>query len=127
MKINEGKILLLLTGILSGILLVVFMVNNSAQTMKVLTFNQYKELQIQANSIKAENRGLYKKYNELEKKLERYQNSGDETDDKVNKVIREELKDIKLFYGITEVSGPGVTITLNDNRKEYYKTSLEQN
>lgn len=117
MKINEGKILLLFTGILSGILLVVFILNNTSEASKILTYNQYKDMQIKANTLKAENRGLYKKLYELQHKLEKYQSGGRETDDKVNKSIKEELDYVKLTYGITKVKGPGVTITLDDNRK----------
>ncbi|KMT21410.1 DUF881 domain-containing protein [Clostridium cylindrosporum] len=125
MKINEGKLLLLLIGILSGILLVIFIVNNSSEATKILTYNQYKDMKIKSNSLKAENRGLYNKLFDLQKKLNEYQHSGEETDDKVNKAIKEELKYIKLFYGITEVEGPGATITLDDNRKIAYSDSRE--
>lgn len=127
MKINEGKILLLLMGILSGILLITFVLNNPSQVTKVLTYNQYKDMQIEANSLKAENRGLYKRLDELETKLSKYQGGGSKTDEKVNKTIHDELEEIKLFYGITKVTGGGISIILDDNRKDSYSNTLERN
>ncbi|MEG2338684.1 MAG: DUF881 domain-containing protein, partial [Clostridium sp.] len=125
MKINEGKILLLLTGILSGIVLVLFMLNSSSNAYRPLTYNQYKEQQIAANSLKAENRNLYKKYYELEEKIDKYQSAGDKANDKVKREIKDELNYLRLFYGSTEVTGDGVTITLDDKRKEEYSTQFE--
>lgn len=124
-KVNQGKLLLLFTGILSGILLVIFILNNPYQSTKILTYDQYKNMQIKINTLKAENKGLYKKYSELEYKLKKYQEAGEEVEEKINKTIKEELDYIKLFYGLTEVTGSGVTIILDDNRKEEYNTQLE--
>ncbi|MEF9952669.1 MAG: DUF881 domain-containing protein [Clostridium sp.] len=125
MKISEGKILLLLTGILSGMLLVVFILNSSSQAYRPLTYNQYKEYQITANSLKAENRNLYKKYYELEEKIEKYQAAGEKANEKVKREIKDELEYLRLFYGSTEVVGDGVTITLDDKRQEDYSNNLE--
>ncbi|MEG1415202.1 MAG: DUF881 domain-containing protein [Clostridium sp.] len=125
MKINEGKILLLLTGILSGIVLVLLMLNSSSNAYRPLTYNQYKEQQIAANSLKAENRNLYKKYYELEEKINNYQSAGDKANDKVKREIKDELNYLRLFYGSTKVTGDGVTITLDDKRKEEYSTQFE--
>lgn len=127
MKINRGKILLLVTGIISGILLMIFISNNPIEFTKILNYNQYKDVQSEINSLRSETKGLYKKYNELEKKLIKYQKSGDNKNKKVNETMEEELENVKLFYGITKVKGPGITITLNDNIKESYMSTLELN
>lgn len=127
MKINEKKVFLLFTGILSGIILVVFILNNSSEVTRILSYDQYKEMQIKANSLKAENRGLYKKITDLEKKLDEYETGSGETDDKVNKTIKEELDMVKLFYGITKVKGQGITIILDDNRSGDSSTQLATN
>lgn len=119
MKINEGKALLLLSGILSGIVITSFIVNSSVSTTTFLTYQQYQKMSNDYNQLKAEIKVLYKDMGDLDQKLRKYDNSS-EKNSSVLETLKTELEEAKLFYGTKTVEGPGVKILVDDNRKESY-------
>jgi uncharacterized protein YlxW (UPF0749 family) len=119
MKIDEGKVLLLLTGILTGIVVISFLVNASAKPIRFLTFKQYQNMKIELNQLKAEVKGLYNEYGELDKKLYEYKTGGSLSQNVVD-TQKKELDMIKKFYGNSNVEGPGIKITINDRIKSLY-------
>lgn len=119
MKIDEGKVLLLLTGILTGIVVTSFLVNASAKPIRFLTFRQYQDMKIELNQVKAEVKGQYNEISELDKKLYGYKTGGSLSQNVVE-TQKKELNMIKKFYGNSDVEGPGIKITINDNIKSQY-------
>ncbi|MBX3119077.1 MAG: DUF881 domain-containing protein [Fimbriimonadaceae bacterium] len=65
------------------------------------------DMQADYQKVAAEVEKLRKEKTQLENAM------GDNT--KMTKVLNENLQDIKNFAGLTEVEGPGVTVTLRDN------------
>lgn len=119
MKFDEGKLLLLFSGILSGVVLTTFLVNTKANPTRFLTLNQYQNTSAQLNENRVEIKGLYKEYAELNNKLYSYENGSNPNKD-VIKTLRKELNDLEKFYGNSEVEGPGIKITINDRHKPFY-------
>jgi uncharacterized protein YlxW (UPF0749 family) len=119
MKFDEGKLLLLFSGILSGVVLTAFLVNTKANPTRFLTLRQYQNTSAQLNELRVEIKGLYKEYGELNNKLYSYENGSNPNKD-VIKTLEKELIDLKKFYGNSVVEGPGIKITINDRHKSVY-------
>lgn len=117
MKFNEGKTLLLFTGILTGILLSAFIVNTTSKPAVILTYQQYQKYNREANELKAEIKGLYKDENNLENKLTNYYKSN-QKNKSVTDTLKKELDEIKLFSGQSKVEGTGIMIVIDD-RHDY--------
>ncbi|MCX7884114.1 MAG: DUF881 domain-containing protein [Caloramator sp.] len=117
MKINEGKALLLFTGILTGILLSIFIINTTSKPAIILTYQQYQKYNSEANELKSEIKGLYKDKNDLVKKLSNYYKSN-QKNKSVTDTLRKELDEIKLFAGKCKVQGTGIMIVIDD-RHDY--------
>lgn len=113
MKINEGKVLLWLSGILSGIVVTSFIVNTSGSPTKFLSSRDYQRNSKELNRLKSEIVGLNRRYYELVPKLNTYENSS-EMEKSVTDTLKSELGDVKKFYGLTDVEGPGLKIMLGD-------------
>ncbi len=119
MKFDEGKLLMLFSGILSGIVLTAFLVNTKASPTRFLTLRQYQNTSAQLNELRVEIKGLYKEYGELNNKLYSYENGNNPNKD-VIKTLEKELIDLKKFYGNSDVEGPGIKITIDDRHKPFY-------
>lgn len=119
MKIDEGKLLLLFSGILTGVVLTAFLINTKANPTRFLTLREYQNTSAQLNGLRVEIKGLYKEYGELNSKLYSYENGTDPNDD-VIKTIEKELDALKKFYGNSDVEGSGIRITINDRHKPVY-------
>ena len=111
--IDERKILLLLLGILCGIFITSVVIKNQSSTMKVLTYSQYQSLSRQKNQLEEANRALGERMAELSSKYYGY-TSSDNDIEKVKETIEHELEASQLFYGITNVKGPGLKVYIND-------------
>lgn len=57
---------------------------------------------------------LYARYEEEEVKRQEYQNSLG-TDDQASDLLEEELKETNILLGLTDVTGPGIIVTLSNN------------
>ena len=117
MKFNEEKALLLFSGMLTGILVATLFFNSSSfKPTAFLTYKQYQKLNMEANELKNEVEGLNKAYNELDRKLYKY-NISNEKDKSVLETLSKELEEAKMFYGDTPVEGSGIKVTINDNHE----------
>lgn len=124
MKINEGKILLLLSGILAGIFIAVFMVNKTINPTTFLSYKDYEEMSLNANQLRSEIKGINRDINALRTKLSKYQNS-DNKNMTVIDTMKKELNDLELFYGKSKVEGPGLILSINDRHKKLYKNDYD--
>lgn len=119
MKIDEGKALLLLSGILAGIVITSFLLNTSFSPTTFLTYQQFQKLNAESNQLNIEIKGLYKEIDELNQKLSKYDKS-DEKSKSIVETIENELEQAKMFYGAVSVEGPGLRVIVDDNRKDSY-------
>lgn len=119
MKIDEGRILLLFSGILTGVVLTAFLINTKANPTRFLTLREYQNTSAQLNALRLELNGLYKDYGELNSKLYSYENGTNPNDDVVN-TLEKELENLRKLYGSSEVEGPGIKITVKDRYKPVY-------
>lgn len=124
MRIDESKLLLLFSGILTGIVFTAFLVNTKANPTRFLTLREYQDTSAQLNQLRVEIKGLYKEYGELNNKLYSYEN-GTNLNKDVIKALEKELEDLEKFYGNSNVEGPGIKITINDRHKPIYIDELD--
>jgi uncharacterized protein YlxW (UPF0749 family) len=124
MKFDEGKILLLLSGVLSGIVFTSFIVNTSVSPTTFLTYQQYHRMNQQVNELKSEIKGLYKELDQLDQKLRKYDSSS-EKNNSVLETLSKELKEVQLFYGSSPVEGPGIKLIVDDKHKTSYESDEE--
>jgi uncharacterized protein YlxW (UPF0749 family) len=80
---------------------------SAAQSSRIDTTDT--ELQNQYNKLSAQVQHLQEDNTKLQNAMANQSNQG--------KVLNQGLQDTKLFAGLTEVEGPGVTITLRDSTK----------
>lgn len=125
MKLDESKLLLLFSGILTGIVLVAFLVNSKTNPTRFLTLKDYQYTSNQLNVIKSEIKSIYKEYAELNTKLYNYEHTENLNSD-IIKTLEKEVKDLRKFYGNSIVNGPGIKLTVNDRYKEEYIDEFEQ-
>lgn len=125
MKVNEGKLLLLFSGILVGIFIAIFMVNKSLNPATYLSYQDYENMSLDANQLKTGITDTNKNINILNKKIKSYENS-----DNKNKTITDEMKKeievLKTDYGISKVEGPGLTIIISDRNKKVYTDDFDR-
>lgn len=117
MKFNEGRLLLLFTGIMTGILLSSFIVNTSSKPAIILTYQQYQKYNQEANELKSELKGLYIDERDLRNKLNNYY-TNTQKNKNVTETLKRELEEVKLFAGEKSVNGPGIEIEIDD-RHDY--------
>jgi uncharacterized protein YlxW (UPF0749 family) len=122
MKFNEGKILLLLSGILVGIFVAVLIVNKTLNPTTFLSYQDYEQMSLDANQLKVEIRGLNKEISRLNQKLLTYDDS-DNKKETITDTLRQELADLRITYGVSKVEGPGLIISINDRYKKQYLNS----
>lgn len=120
MKINEGKLLLLFSGILAGIFIAVLIVNTSIKQTTFLSYQDYEKMSMESNVLKNEIRGISKEINRLNNKLKIYGNSANQNKT-IDDTMKKELEDLKVFYGANTVKGPGIKLSINDRHKKKYK------
>jgi uncharacterized protein YlxW (UPF0749 family) len=83
---------------------------------RFLSNDQASRLEASLSDFPDETKKLQAEVANLNSKLTTLQNAmGDKT--KESSVINEQLQEIKLFAGLTEVEGPGVSVTLRDARR----------
>lgn len=123
MKINEGKILLLLSGVLSGIVLISFLGSGKFNRTIFLSYKDYQEKKSEQVNLKNEINTLYKNLAVVDEKLYKYQ-SDEDKNKAIYEGLKEELKKLQLEYGTTEVTGPGITVTLRD--RTFYLNDFDE-
>lgn len=119
MKLDEGKLLLMLSGVLSGIVITSLFLRTAVSPSKVLTYEQYQRVNCEYKQLVAEIKGLDNQYIEIIKKLENYESTDGEKDNIID-TLKNELNDVKNFYGVTDAEGPGIILTIDDRRMAQY-------
>lgn len=117
MKFDEGKLLLLLSGILTGVVITSFLVNSAISPTNFMTYEQYENMSMQANELHLEIKGLHREIDDLTTKLRRYESSGQRNKSVVD-TLKYELDESRLIYGTTTVNGPGIKLTINDRHSK---------
>ena len=74
------------------------------------------ELSIKLNNAVAENETLKQSLEEKEEKIEEYENFIAEDNEELSLIVEENNK-LRMFAGLTDVSGRGVSVTINDSPK----------
>jgi uncharacterized protein YlxW (UPF0749 family) len=120
MRINEGKVLLLLSGILVGIFTSMFIINTSLNPTKYLSYQDYEKMSLESNQLETDLRGINKEVIKIRYKLNNYENSDDQNKT-ITDSMKKELNELKTAYGLLTVEGTGVKITINDLHKKVYK------
>lgn len=119
MKINEGKILLLFSGILVGIFLSIFIVNKAMSPTTFLSYHDYENSSVKLNQLKLEIKGIKKDLTASRRKFSLYENS-DNQNKTILDTMKNELLTLRLGYGLTKVKGPGIILTVDDRHKKKY-------
>ncbi|MDV3426789.1 MAG: DUF881 domain-containing protein [Bacillota bacterium] len=118
---NDAKYFILIGSIVIGTL-VSSNIDTGNRSFKILNAAQYKEAIDERYSLKNDIEGLSDKYSKAKLKLEKY-NDEDTSKSEILKDIQKELNFNNVIAGTTEVSGPGIEITLKDSIEDYYQTN----
>ncbi|KPU44034.1 hypothetical protein OXPF_22000 [Oxobacter pfennigii] len=114
MKLNESKLLVLLTSVILGFLLASQLSIGKFMPIEILTLESYQELSAELRQITDEISILNEKRLNLAQKVDGYSNSGQSYADTVS-TLTDELSKIDFEIGLTGVYGTGVVISLSDN------------
>lgn len=125
MKINEGKILLVLSGVLTGVILTSFIGKTPASPTRFLTYTEYVNMKNEENTLVNEIRGLKKEMTRVEEKFDKYSTSS-QKNKSVNDTLKKELNDLHRFYGSSAAEGPGIVISLEDRNYTFDEFDREQ-
>lgn len=114
MKLDESKSLVLLASVILGFLLASQVNFGSIIPREILTFQNYQQISSEIDKLTDEINVLNEKKNEMEFNLLKYINTGESDSQKIIQ-FEEELKKYDFYAGLTDVKGPGVIISLDDN------------
>jgi len=112
MKNNEATIFVFIASIIIGLLIAMnigFQGKNNFLDVK-----QYDEAYNERTKLYSELSSLKEQYYNANEKLSKY-NRGDEKANEVAKEIKQEISDNNVLLGKSDVEGPGVKITLDDD------------
>lgn len=82
-----------------------------------VTIQRVEELTAQLKQVEDENNSLKLQVSQLQNKLDEYETSSSQTNTIISS-LREQLEDVNILAGLTDVQGPGVIVTLNDSKQE---------
>lgn len=114
MKLDESKALVILSSVILGFLLASQVNFGNIIPKEILTFQDYQQVSSEIRKVTDELNILDEKKSEMESNLISYQNSDQSDSQKVQK-LQEELNKQDFYAGLTDVVGPGIVISLNDN------------
>ncbi len=81
----------------------------------IISLQRAQELTSELKSIKEERNALYEEIEILRQKIIEYEESAAETG-KFADALKKELERVRIIAGITDIEGPGITVTLNDSK-----------
>lgn len=115
---KKGELTLTITlGLICFVLVsTMFMQFNTVNKTDIKAIENMREteLRTQISTINTKIEELQKKYDEtIQKKEEYIKNTGE--DEKTTKLLQEDLKEAKMLLGLTDVTGDGIIVTLEDN------------
>lgn len=119
---NDAKYFILIGSIVIGTLVSSNIDTSKKISFKILNAFQYKEAIDESYSLKKDIESLSNKYSKYNLQLNKYSDM-DTSSSEVLKDIQKELDSNKLILGTTEVTGPGIEITLKDATEEYLQTN----
>lgn len=108
----------ILLGVIIGV-----QVKTVKKQSSALDIQRVNELSLELKKAVNENESLNKKLEESQKKINHYEDSIS-GDNKVVKLMKDELNESRMFAGMTEVEGRGITVTLNDSNKNSKNTDI---
>lgn len=114
MKFDDSKLLILLLSGILGFLLASQVTLGKVVPREILTFENYQQVSSEIRKLTDEINALNDKKKEIELELLKYKNSDQSYSQTVDKLTAE-LNKYDLQIGLTDVEGPGVVVTLNDN------------
>ncbi|MBZ4663846.1 MAG: hypothetical protein JG776_1561 [Caloramator sp.] len=124
MKFNESKLLLMMSGIFTGIVITSFLVKSTPTKTMFLTYRDYQRLKHENFTLNREVAALSKNLVELQVKYNQYT-----TSEKRTKTILESLKkeyeEAKMLSGMEQVKGPGIEVKVDDARRSTYLNDFE--
>ncbi len=82
-----------------------------------VTVQRVEELTAQLKQLEDENKNFRSQVTQLQNKLDDYETSSSQTNTIISS-LRDQLDKVNVMSGLTEVQGPGVTVTLNDSKQE---------
>jgi Uncharacterized protein conserved in bacteria len=119
---NDAKYFILIGSIVIGTLVSSNIDTSNTRNFKILNAFQYKEAMNDSYSLKKEIGNLSEKYSKYKLQLDKY-NDDDTSHSEVLKDIQKELDFNNMILGTTEVTGPGIEITLKDATEEYLQSN----
>jgi len=112
-KVEKWQVSVALVCIILGILIAVQFQTQKSISEAVPT-RRVEELASMLQEAKAYQNALDQEEDRLQKQLTQISLGGQQGN---NKVVKEEIRQIKVLAGLTEVQGPGVTVILDDSQK----------
>jgi len=113
MKSNEANIFVLIASIIVGIMISLNMSFSNKVTMTILDTKQYEEAVNDKTRLLGQITNMNDEYNLGYAKLSKYEDVG-QSNTKVAQEMENELLKNKMFFGTTDIHGPGIILTLND-------------
>lgn len=124
MKSKYSMYMILLSSVLLGFLLVSQITTVKTVPMEILTFQNYQQVSSEIRKLRDEISILDEKKGELELELMHYQNTG-QSDSQIIQKLSDEIKKYEYYSGLTDVEGPGVVVTIEDNPVEGYNVPYD--
>ena len=113
MKNNEANIFVLIASIIVGLMISLNMSFSNKVPMTILDTKQYEDAVNDKTRLLDQITNMNEQYNLSYAKLHKYETVGS-NNTKVVQEMQNELLNNKMFFGTTDIKGPGVRITLND-------------
>lgn len=95
------------------------MLSTQFRTVKkggAVTVQRAEELTNQLKQVQSERDALIKQVNDLEAKVNSYEQSSSKTS-AVNQALKNDVEKYKELAGLSDVQGPGVIVTINDSKQ----------
>lgn len=114
-KVMHAKIAMTGICILLGIIIGIQLKTVKKQ-VSALDIQRVNEISVELKKVMQENENLTEQLNVYEDKVHEYEESM-ANESETFKLLRDELEEMKVTAGTTEMAGRGITVTLNDSRK----------
>jgi|Deesub1362A_J573_1020465.scaffolds.fasta_scaffold02569_4 uncharacterized protein YlxW (UPF0749 family) len=111
--LKKGNLVIALLCFVLGIMLAV-QLKTAISPTGLISLQRAYELTKELKRLETENMGLKKEIDALRQNLKMYEESASQVS-VITKNLRKELEKVRLIAGLTQVSGPGIVITLNDS------------
>ncbi|OFI07555.1 hypothetical protein CLOACE_01590 [Clostridium acetireducens DSM 10703] len=124
MKNNEANAFVFIASVILGILIAMNISFNKSHKRVVLSAKQYQEAYNQRNKLHNDISDLIEEYKKNESKIKKYKNSNKNYEE-IMQEINSEVSINNLILGVTDVTGPGIKIVLEDASVEFVNDPFE--